>query len=164
MNLREILPFSSGNPAETPPPDPFAALHRQIDRLFSDAGRGGSALWDAGAVWNGAAPRIDVKDNDKELRITAELPGVSEQDVEVVLQDDLLTIKGEKKAEKKEEKENVYLTERSYGSFSRAIRMPFGADPDKVSAHFAKGVLTVTVPKPAETHRKTRKIAVKAGD
>lgn len=167
MNIREMLPFTSRTPAERRPDDPFGALHQQIDQLFQDFGRGMPSLWGNGgmpAAFAGTAPRLDVSDNDKELKVTAELPGVDEKDVEVVLHDDVLTIKGEKKAEKKEEKDSFYMTERSYGSFARSLRIPFAADPDKVAAHFAKGVLTITVPKPAEAQNKTRKIAVKAGD
>ena len=94
------------------------------------------------------APRVDVSETDTELKIEAELPGIDEKDVEVVLSDGRLTIKGEKKQEKEEKKKDYHMVERSYGSFARSIVLPFEADPDKVKATFAKGVLTVTVPKP----------------
>ena len=90
----------------------------------------------------------------------ADLPGVDEKDVEVVLSDGRLTIKGEKKLEKEEKKQDYYLHERSYGSFARSVALPFEADPDQVKASFAKGVLTVTVPKPPEVKAKQKKIPI----
>ena len=93
----------------------------------------------------------------------AELPGVEEKDVEVMLSDGRLTIKGEKKQKKKEQKQDYYLHERSYGSFARSVTLPFDADPDKVKAKFANGVLTLTVPKPPEVKAKVKKIPVGKG-
>jgi HSP20 family protein len=109
------------------------------------------------------APRVDVSETDTELKIEAELPGIDEKDVEVVLSDGRLTIKGEKKQEKEEKKKDYHLLERSYGSFARSIALPFEADPDQVKASFAKGVLTVTVPKPPEVKAKEKKIAIGKG-
>ena len=111
----------------------------------------------------GEAPRIDVSETDAELKIEAELPGVDEKDLEVVLSDGRLTIKGEKKAEKEEKKKDYHLVERSYGSFARSIGLPFEADPGQVKASFAKGVLTVTVPKPPEVKAKEKKIQIGKG-
>jgi HSP20 family protein len=105
-------------------------------------------------------PRVDVSETDTELKIEAELPGIDEKDVEVVLSDGRLTIKGEKKQEKEEKKKDYHLVERSYGSFTRSIALPFEADPNQVKASFAKGVLTVTVPKPPQVKAKQKKIAI----
>jgi HSP20 family protein len=94
-----------------------------------------------------------VSETENEIRIRAELPGVSENDVEVTLTDDILTIRGEKKEERREEKENYFLSERTFGSFQRSLRLPFSADADKVKASFESGVLNVTVPKGREQAR-----------
>jgi HSP20 family protein len=94
--------------------------------------------------------------------VTAELPGLDEKDVEVVLRDDLLTIKGEKKSEREEKKKDYHLVERSFGSFSRTIHLPFEAASDAVKASFTKGVLKITINKPTEIKDKTVKIPVKS--
>ena len=142
--------------------EPFTSLRRDMERLFEDFSRdlgwgpptpGGMAM----------APRVDVSETDTELKIEAELPGIDEKDVEVVLGDGRLTIKGEKKQEKEEKKKDYHVVERSYGSFARSIALPFEADADQVKASFAKGVLTVTVAKPPEVKAKEKKIPVGKG-
>ena len=102
----------------------------------------------------------DVTESEKEIRITAELPGLEEKDVKVELVDNVLTISGEKKAEKEEKNDNRYVVERSYGSFSRSVELPDGIKPEDIKASMAKGVLTVTLPKPAQAASK--RIEVKA--
>ena len=104
-------------------------------------------------------PHMDVSETDQELRICAELPGVNEEDVEVRLEDNVLVIRGEKKFERKEEKENYHFSERSYGTFQRALRLPGAVEPDQVKARFENGVLTVTVPK-SEQHERSRRIQI----
>jgi HSP20 family protein len=138
--------------------EPFSSLRRDMDRLFEDFSR--DFGWGAPAMRTGMAPQIDVSETDAEVKIEAELPGVDEKDVEVVLSDGRLTIKGEKKQETEEKKKDYHMVERAYGSFARSIALPFMADPDKVKAQFAKGVLTVTVPKPPEVKAKEKKIAI----
>ena len=142
--------------------DPFASLRRDMERVFEDFSR--DFGWGPPATADmAAAPRIDVSETDAEIKMEAELPGVEEKDVEVVLSDGCLTIKGEKKQEKEEKKQDYYLHERSYGSFARSVTVPFDADPDKVKAKFANGVLTVTVPKPPEVKAKAKKIPIGKG-
>jgi len=138
--------------------DPFTSLRREMDRLFEGFGR--EVGWPAEAGAATTPPTVDVSETDKEIRISAELPGVDEKDVEVVVSDNVLTIKGEKKAEKEEKKQDYHLVERSYGSFARSLTLPFNADPTKAKASFAKGVLTITVPKPPEIESKAKKIAI----
>ena len=140
--------------------DPFTALHREMDRLFDDFTRGFGvpALAGEGLL----TPRIDVAETDKDVELTAELPGMEEKDVEVTLVGDLLTVRGEKKREKEEKGKDYQLVERSYGSFVRHLRLPFDAQSDKVSATFKNGVLTVKVGKPKEVQAKTVKIPIKA--
>jgi len=107
-------------------------------------------------------PRADVRETDKAYQIDVELPGVDEKDVEVTMTDDLMTVRGEKKAEREEKEEGYYLAERTYGSFQRSFRLPEDVDADKIGAEFSKGVLRVTLPKSPEAQAKTRKIKVKA--
>jgi HSP20 family protein len=163
MNLRAMMPFSNRPvAARRNGDDPFQSLHREIDRLFDDAFRGFGAV-PAQSALRDWAPRVDLKETESEIQVTAELPGVDEKDVEVTLADDVLTIKGEKKVEKEETKKDYYLMERAYGSFYRALPMPAGIDPGKVKADFSKGVLSVTLPKTAETKAAARKIEIRKG-
>jgi HSP20 family protein len=139
--------------------EPLSSLRRDMERVFEDFSRdfGWGPPVTAGMA---VAPRVDVSETDTEIKLEAELPGVDEKDVEVVLSDGRLTIKGEKKQEKEEKKKDFHLVERSYGSFARSIALPFEADPDQVKAKFANGVLTITVPKPPEVKAKEKKIPI----
>ncbi len=106
-------------------------------------------------------PRVDVSETGKEVRITAELPGLDEKDMEVAVTNNMLTIKGEKKVE--EEEGDYYHSERSYGYFNRTIALPQGIDADKAEAKFKKGVLKVTIPKKPEAQSWRRKIELTEG-
>ena len=142
--------------------DPFLALHREMNRLFDDALRGGVAQGGGqGGSQGGAllAPHMDVSETDKDVRIQAELPGVSEKDIEVSLNDDLLTIRAEKRQERREERQGVHVSERSFGTFQRSLRLPFPVSQDQVQATFENGVLSVTLPK-AQPQERTRRIQV----
>lgn len=144
--------------------DPFQALRRQMDEVFNDWAGGPPRIQN---VLNGGfQPSIDVKETDGEITIKADLPGVEQKDIDVELIGNQLTIKGEKKTEtekKGEEKNCTYhRIERSYGSFQRTMTVPFDLDPAKVDAKFKDGVLTVTLPKPPEVQKQTRRIEVKA--
>ncbi len=120
--------------------------------------KGWPQWWGAG----GAAPKVDFHETDKAYEVSAELPGMDEKDVEVVLQDNLLTLKGEKKEERKDkEKGDYHITERRYGSFRRSFTVPPGVDAAKVKAKFSKGVLSVTLPKTKKA-RLGRKVSVKS--
>ena len=98
-------------------------------------------------------PTADVVAGEKECKITAELPGMSEKDLEIVLAGDVLTLKGEKKEEHEEKGENHHVSERRYGSFQRSFALPEDADPEKIEAAFKNGVLTVTLPKRPEAQQ-----------
>ena len=123
-----------------------------MNRLFDDvfrgtglpAATGSQGQGDVGTFVNAS---MNVSETDKEIRITAELPGVTEQDIDVSLDDDVLTIRGEKKFERKDEKENFHFVERSYGTFQRSLRLPYRCRSEQVQASFENGVLTVTLPK-----------------
>jgi HSP20 family protein len=154
MKLKSLIPVGRDR-GLTSAFNPFMSLQREVDQLFDDFTRGWPTV---GA--NQLVPSTDVTENDKEIQITAELPGLEEKDVQINVADDVLTIKGEKKAEKEEKDKNYRLVERSYGAFSRSIELPAGIDSNSIKASIAKGVLTVVVPKPAPAQ--VKKIEVKA--
>ena len=159
MALRSLLPFQTRfvGPGGTMG-DPFLALHRELNRAFDEAFRASGAPGGLGATL--LAVHIDVAETDKEIRISAELPGVSEDDIQVELTDDILTIRGEKQMQETDAQHHV--RERSFGAFSRSIQLPFVADPNHLEASFANGVLTVTVPK-AAAQQQSHRIQIKSG-
>lgn len=128
--------------------DAFSTFGREVSRMFDEVFRGFPAMGRGAAVMGGFAPNLDVRETDQTLEITAELPGLSEQDVDLRLEGDLLTLAGEKKEESKREEGGLHLTERSFGRFQRSFRLPFRPDPADVRAEFDKGVLHVTLPRP----------------
>jgi HSP20 family protein len=134
-------------------------LHREMNRLFDDMFRGfdDSRFFGGRSGW----PSLDVEETDKEYRVTAELPGLEERDVEVLLQDGLLTVRGEKKIES--ENRNRTHSERFYGRFERQISLDREVDENAVSATFKNGVLTVTVPKSTQAVERTKRIPINAG-
>ena len=145
--------------------NPFQFLQREMNRLFDDMlpSDFGTPMTTSGDDQGHILmPRMEVKEADKELRVIAELPGVTEKDVDVSLDDDVLTIRAEKRTERKEERENTHFTERSFGTFQRSMRLPYRLEPNQVKANFANGVLTVTLPK-NEAQVQARKIPVEAG-
>jgi len=151
------------------PPDAWRTLRTEMDRLFDRFASGFGMpslrrMFDADVPFRfeTALPAIDVTEDADAYKLTAELPGMAESDIEVALTDDTLMIKGEKKEEKEKKEKNYYLSERSYGSFRRSFTLPDGVDRDKIGADFAKGVLTVTMPKAAEAKTEPKKIEVKA--
>lgn len=158
MARNPMTPFRPGGGML--PGDPFLSLHREMNRLFDDVLRGASPTASGsqgqGGVGNFVNASMNVSETDKEIRITAELPGVTEQDIEVSLDDDVLTIRGEKRFERKDDKENFHFIERSYGTFQRSLRLPYAVDSEEVQASFENGVLTVTVPKTGRQARSRR--------
>jgi HSP20 family protein len=124
---------------------PVVSLHREMNRLFHDVFRGfeSSHLWGNRDAW----PSTDVEETDKEYRVTAELPGLEQRDVEVLLQDGVLSVRGEKRIEK--ESANKTFSERYYGRFERQIALDRDIDESAIHAMFRNGVLTVTIPKAA---------------
>jgi HSP20 family protein len=151
MRLTPLVPFHDGG-ALTRPDFGLFGLHREIDRLFSEfaQGVGPSAK---------IVPNIDISETDKAIEISAEMPGLERKDVEISIDDDTLTIRGEKTIEENQEDKNVQLSERSYGVFLRVLQLPPGIDPSSVQATMSNGVLKITIPKPAKSEPK--KIEVK---
>ncbi len=146
---------------EISPWRPFRELERmrrEMDRLWDSflEGRPGRKVEEI-AEW---LPTLDVSETKNELVVRAEIPGIDTKDIDISLTNDLLTIKGEKKQEKEEKGENYHLVERSYGSFTRAIRLPKEVQGDKISASYKNGILKVTLPKSEEAKKKEIKIKV----
>jgi HSP20 family protein len=164
MSLRSLIPIGrERGVARRGFTDPFAALQGEIERLFDDFARGWPTPtrgWPTISRTSELMPSMDVVETDKEFEITAELPGLQEKDVQVNVADNVLTIKGEKKAEKEEKDKNYRMFERSYGSFYRTLELPDGINADNIKANLSNGVLKVTVPKPAPAQ--VKKVEVKA--
>ena len=138
---------------------------RELDSLQSDVSRVFDAFFGTRAG-NGAArrrwvPAIDLVEEDEHLVLRADLPGLSEEDVNVEVKDGVLTVSGERRAEEKTEEKGYHRIERSYGSFSRSLSIPEGIDPEQVSAEFDNGVLEVRIPKPEE--RKPHRVQIGKG-
>lgn len=158
MARGNLTPWRGGSPA----PTGFGAfggspfdLHRRMDRLFDDLFSQRSDVGGTLSPLGAAAPALDVRQDDKRIEITAELPGVKEEDVELLIEDGMLTLSGEKKCEHRDE-ESGY-SERSYGRFERRITLPSDVDEEHCSADFRDGVLRITIPK-AEGKQRGRRI------
>ena len=167
MNMRDLIPWARSQ--QMAPSryrdegDPFMTLHREMNRLFDDVFRG----FDMAPLGNtnriAGWPHVEVVETDKEVRVLAELPGLDDKDVEVLMHDDVLTIRGERKSEI-EDQERAF-SERYYGRFERRIPLSWEIDEDKIEASFRNGVLTVTLPKSAESRPQVKRVAInRAGD
>ncbi len=161
MALRDLIPWSRDARSSVPSVfrsdegDPFLTLHREMNRLFDDV----FSRFGAPSVFGrGTWPSIEIVPSDKEVTVTAELPGMEEKDVEVLLDQDVLTIRGEKKAET-EDRERRF-SERYYGRFERVIPLPFEVDEDRAEASFKNGVLTVTLPRSPKAQEKAKRIPI----
>ncbi len=133
-----------------------------FDDLFDEffRGFGLAPAWPEASRLGEFTPRVDVRETDEELIVTAELPGLEEKDFEVLLEDDVLTIKGEKRTEHGEQREGYRHAESSSGSFRRAIPLPSEIDADAVKATYKQGVLKVVLPKLPEARRQARSVPV----
>ena len=159
MASRSLAPFT-GSLSRTPAFPALLDPVRFMNSLLTDVvstrpgdGEGNDVLL--------AQPRMNIEDTGNEIRVTAELPGVSEEDVQITLDDDMLIIAGEKRDEREVNDRDVRLVERVFGQFRRAIQLPFSPNPDQVEASFKDGVLTLAVPKNAEQRSKQRRIEIK---
>lgn len=164
LTMRDLIPWSRGRDvaAGRAAEHPLTAFQREFDRLFEDLWRG----FDVPMPGRGEratmmiTPRIEVTENEKEIVVAAELPGLQDKDVEVTLTDNVLSIRGEKKEEKTEKEEGHTYSERSYGAFERRIPIDAEVLAEGVSARFADGVLTVTLPKHPDATPHTRRIPI----
>ena len=162
MAVRDLIPWPRNQ--EVAPArgtrDPFMTLHREMNRLFDEVfrGLGGtslSPLIEGQFSW----PKIELSETDKGLTISAELPGMTEKDVQIEIANGMLTIRGEKKGGRKEE--GRYFTERYYGSFERQIVLE-DVEEDKAEALFKDGVLTISIPKSENPRAGVKRIAIKS--
>jgi HSP20 family protein len=140
--------------------DPFAIVQRALERGFSE---GWSALTPSPTEAKPLSVRLDVKEDEKAFHVTADLPGLTEKDVDVTFDEGVLTIRGEKKIEREEKQDTWHVVERSQGSFARQVSLPTTIDADKIEAVVEKGVLKVTMPKQPVEPASSKKINVKAG-
>jgi len=165
MNMRDLIPWTRNERSSSIPSayrneeaNPFLTLHREMNRLFDDVfNRFDSTvpgLFNRLPAW----PSVEVVETDKDVRIAAELPGMDEKDVEISVTDDVLTIRGEKKAEIDDK--DRHFSERYYGRFERSIPLPFEVEDDRAEASFENGVLTVTLPKSPKAEVKMKRIAI----
>ena len=162
MASRSPIPYSSSR--ELRGFDPLQDLHREMDRLFDVFTGAPSGLIGAGSQAGlMAMPRIDVHEDEREIAISAELPGVKPSEVDLRVEGDLLTISGEKKSEAERKQENLSVTERSFGRFRRTVQLPFSPDPEQVRAECDHGVLTIHVPRQPQQER-SRRIEVRGAD
>ena len=158
-------------PAQTNLPDVWQSFRSEMDRLFDRFGGGFGfpslrRMFDIEPAWRTSfsfsTPAIDMREDEKAYKISAELPGIDAKDIDISVSGDMLVLKGEKRQEKEEKDKNYHFSERAYGSFQRAFELPSSVDRDKVAADFSKGVLTITLPKTAEAQKPVKKIEVKS--
>ncbi len=157
-----LMPFGrKGLPAKREEYEPFTFFRDEMNRLFDNFFKGFD-IEPFERKFAAFSPSVDISETEKEIVISAELPGMEDKDIDVSLSKDTLTIKGEKKEEKEEKAKSYYRMERSFGSFCRTIPLPAEIDSDKVEAEFKKGVLTIKLPKTPEAIKETKKIQIKA--
>jgi len=165
MSVSDLIPWSRNKGGNIPSVfrdnDPFLSLHREVNRLFDDVFRG----FEGGPIMGHDLqarywPSVEITDNEKDIRITAEIPGMDEKDIEVLLEDGILTLRGEKRSET--EGKDRRFSERFYGRFERRIPLGFEVqdDDDNINAAFANGVLTVIIPKSTKAQSKAKRITV----
>jgi HSP20 family protein len=161
MANRDLTPWTGSRGLTPFELDPFTSFRRQVDRLFDDFFTPLEPRSFAAAATAGSWPIVDVHETDQAYRVTAELPGLEQKDVEVSLRDNVLTISGEKREERTEEDGGRTYAERTFGRFQRSIPLQAEVDPDKVQASFKNGVLTVEAPKNPAARDKARRIEVR---
>jgi len=160
--MKSLFPIGrKGLPAKREEYEPFTFFREEMNRLFDNFFRGFD-IEPLERRFAAFSPSIDISETDKEIVISAELPGMEDKEIDVSVSKDSLTIKGEKKEEKEEKGKSYYRMERSYGSFCRTIPLPSEIDTEKAVAEFKKGVLTIKLPKTPEAIKETKKISIKA--
>jgi len=166
MIIKDLMPWQKrrGNlPLRREGEHPFLSLQKEMNELFESFFRRGHmpSFGDLGDWQEDFTPHINVKESEKEIHITAELPGMDENDIDVMLTGDALTLKGEKKEEREEKEKNYWHVERRYGTFHRVIPLPEGIDMEKVDATFKKGVLHISISKKEQVDSSVKKITIK---
>jgi HSP20 family protein len=148
----------AARPARAEVASPMSWLRTEIDRLFEDFARPSRSAFNFAAT--GTTPALEMVEEDKEYRLSAELPGLAEKDVELSVADGTLTISGEKKEEQERKEKGYLLSERRYGSFRRQLALPRDVNPEGITAKFKDGVLVVTLPKDEHAANRSRKIDI----
>lgn len=154
-------------------PDVWRSFRGEMDRLFDRfTGNFGfpslrrmfdiEPAWQPMSSFGFSAPPIDISEDDKSYKVTAELPGLDIKDIDVTVAGDTLLLKGEKRQEKEQKDKNYHFSERAYGTFQRAFELPASIDRDKIAADFSKGLLTITLPKTPAAQQQQKKIEVKS--
>jgi HSP20 family protein len=134
----------------------FDSMMRRMNDVFEDVNRGG-VRFEMGDF----TPRVDISNDDKQLVINAELPGITKEDVKITISDDsILTLRGEKKREEKHEDKDYMRVERSYGSFTRSFALPDGIDKNSVKANFSDGILKITLERVAPEEPKELEVSI----
>jgi HSP20 family protein len=162
MNMREMIPWGRSErqaPARYSDNEqnPFLSLHREMNRLFDDVVRSIDAPF-SGIAPSGGWPKLEIADDERELRVSAEVPGLEEKDIELLIDDGMLTLRGEKTSETDDKKRQ--FSERYYGRFERRVAIPYEIAEDQVKATFRNGVLDVTLPKTERAQSRARRIAI----
>lgn len=166
MSIRDLVPLrnkSTGVARRRTEPGSMDAFHREIDRLFSDVFEdfGLPSPWKRGdSVWESGWPAMNIAESEKEIVVTAELPGVDEKDVTLELDGDVLTIRGTTEEEHEEKGRRWTRVERTSGSFHRAVELPAAVREDGAKASFKRGILTVTLTKSEPETTKRRVVAI----
>jgi HSP20 family protein len=166
MNTRNLIPWGRSNnriptPYREDDRNPFLSLHREMNRIFDDFWRDFDMRLPMQSGFdgsNGNWPHIELSETDKQVTVTAELPGLEERDVELLLEDGMLTLRGEKRSET-EDKDRQF-SECFWGRFERRVPLDAEVQADKAQARFKNGVLTVTLPKNPEAQPKAKRIAI----
>src|ERR1700756_3121819 len=156
-------------PADTTAPDVWRSFRSEMDWLFDRFGFPSlrrifdiEPAWPSASSFTFSVPAIDMSEDEKAYKISAELPGLDVKDVDVSVSGNTLVLKGEKRQEREEKEKNYYFSERAYGSFQRAFELPASVEQDKISADFSKGVLTITMPKTPDAQKQQKKIEGKS--
>jgi len=167
MQISELIPWNRDKNKAPATDDgrsdnPLAALQRDINQVFEDFWQQADTNWIGRTnALDMFGPSTDVSETEDSIEVAVELPGMSEEDIDLSLSGDAMTLRGEKKIEREDKRKGVYMSERSYGAFYRTIPLPPGVDADKAEAKFERGVLTVTFPKSPEAEAKVKRITVK---
>lgn len=174
MRVSDLIPWKSGRSSATPATsttsasgerDPIAALQNDINRAFENfflplplpfSG------WPTSLLGSGSGIQVDVAENEKEVIVTAEVPGLEEGDLDLRVSEGMLILSGEKKADRQVDENGYLLRERTFGRIERTIPLPEGIDADHAQASFKSGVLTVTIPKTAEAQTSAKRIPVRS--
>ena len=166
MKIKDLIPWARKDDAAHPASDPdrenpIATLQREMNQVFEGFwNRFGKGFGEVDWPWGQSEAKSDVVQTDNAVEISIELPGMTMDDIEVSVTDDMLTVKGEKKVERQEEKQGYFLSERAYGQIYRAIPLPPSLDTDAAKADLKNGVLTISIPQSAEARSLMKKISV----